>query len=69
MAKTEFFGGPKDGDRVTLRGQSSPLRYYQSASPVYAHAYELTSGRMEYRDLVYRDSVQGVQPLTVGEER
>ena len=77
LIKTEYVGGPKDGDR---RAAISPSEFYYSADADYAHHYAL-AGMMvagSPRDvMVYRGEVELTQlaptielrPLTVGEER
>jgi len=66
--KTEFFAGPKDGDK--RRTDRTKSLYFVSRDFYSAHMYSFVDGMMRYQGLVERDTGDSqVESLTVGTER
>jgi hypothetical protein len=70
IIKTEFYGGPKDGDKEVVQNKLSP-RYYDSRAGDSVHTYCFTAdnNRMDYFGLVPLDTAPRgtVLPLVVGQ--
>lgn len=65
LTKTEFFGGPKDGDRETVAAPERGLAY-AAHDPAEVHVYVGSKQRLDYMGLIDRSLVTVVLPLEVG---
>ncbi len=70
LIKTEFFGGPKDGDKIQWNGESF---YMASGDSTLVHAYARRKLGMVYSGTLERQALDlknvAVQPFKVCEGR
>ena len=70
LIKTEFFGGPKDGDKHPVAQRERGVAY-EARDPAECHVYlyNRERDRMDYMGLFERTLVSIVLPLKVGERQ
>ena len=71
VIKSEFWGGPKDGDRLAVSDRNKPLGYdARDWSEVHVYGFSPERARFEYVGLMARSAWNApVYELRVGVER
>lgn len=68
LIKTEFFGGPKDGDKQPVAQRERGVAYEaRDPAEVHVYVYDKDKDHMQYMGLFDRTLVGVVLPLKVGD--
>ena len=68
LIKTEFWGGPKDGDKQPVAQRERGVAYEaRDPNEVHVYVYDRERARMQYMGLFERSLVGVVLPLKIGD--